>query len=134
MPFLHKKSSKTTLLKAEIFISRSTYNIIQELHTVSNIYTSRGLTSAYATGKWIWHKCFTRTYKSSKFKHTIKRAPNPHHWIIHSKHQARSALHQTLCAIKKVHQDHDKIACGMHNLFQKKNPTKSQHQKEDRSE
>ena len=42
MPFFHRKSSNTTFLTSEKNSSRSTDNIIQELNTVANMYTSRG--------------------------------------------------------------------------------------------
>ena len=41
--FLQKKSSKITLLTAENCISRIADKIIQEIHTVTNMYKARGL-------------------------------------------------------------------------------------------
>ena len=38
IPFLHTKSSNITFLTSENCTSRSTYMIIQELHTVTNLY------------------------------------------------------------------------------------------------
>ena len=40
--FLHKKSCNITFLTAEIFSSKSADKIIQELHTVANMYTAIG--------------------------------------------------------------------------------------------
>ena len=42
MPFLHTKSSNINFLEGENFISGSADKIIQELHTVTNMYKVRG--------------------------------------------------------------------------------------------
>ena len=51
MPFLHKKSSKITCLTADNFISRSVEKLIQELHTVAEMYTKRGFNISVYHGK-----------------------------------------------------------------------------------
>ena len=43
MPFLHRKSLKTTFLTEAIFISKSSENIIKEIHNVNNLQKSRGI-------------------------------------------------------------------------------------------
>ena len=41
MPFFHKKTYKITFLTKETISSMSADNIIQELHAIANMYTSR---------------------------------------------------------------------------------------------
>ena len=50
MTFLHKKSSEIAFLTAENFSSKISDEILQEIHTLANMYTARYLTSVYTTG------------------------------------------------------------------------------------
>ena len=128
IPLLHTKSSKTTLLISEKFISRSTYKTIQELPKFTNMYKPRGFNVFFYHWDNELNKKIKGAYQAIKFKLMYIRATNTHNRKIHSNHQERSALHQTLCVIQKVYQTHDRITCGMHNQLKKLFSTRTKNQ------
>ena len=74
-------------------------------------------------------KCFERAHTAGEFKHLCKRITYSHHLEVHKKHQERSALNHTLCAIQEIHKSHDKITGGMYNPIKTLIYTERQHQK-----